>query len=245
MARDLAKCSVVWLEELREVCVVKGEYLGNGLVKGKKCKGGYELINVYGENLCTVRRDSLQNTIIPVYIKKDNKYYIMGGVGQIPTLVSLDENALIMPKSSWDKVDLSLTPMEKFHGIMDIVGLIPVIGIGADLANATSYLLEKDYVKMGLYLGFATISLIPIIAQSSKTLGIKLTNKEGAENLVKNAEKITAKEVEKIYVEKGIIEKETKTVAKAVEKGVVKQEAKAIEKEVAKETIQETVKVQK
>ena len=34
LARDLAGCVVVWEEALQEICVVKGEYLGNGLVKG-------------------------------------------------------------------------------------------------------------------------------------------------------------------------------------------------------------------
>ena len=35
-----------------------------------------------------------------------------------------------MPKSSWNTIDLSLTPMEKFHGLMDLLSIIPVIGIG-------------------------------------------------------------------------------------------------------------------
>ena len=210
LARDLAKCPVVWIEELREICVVKGEYLGNGLVKGKS---NY-LMNVYGEQMYTVRNDKIQNTLIPVYARKKGDYYVKGGVGPFPANVSIKEHDLIMPKSSWNTIDLSLTPMEKFHGLMDLLSIIPVIGIGADIANATSYAMEKEYVKMGLYLGFATISIIPLVSQSSKTVGIKLTNKEGEEKLVQNAEKISAKEVEKIYVEKGIIEKEAKEVAK-------------------------------
>ena len=207
LARDLAKCPVVWIEELREICVVKGEYLGNGLVKGKKTKDGYELINVYGENLCTVRRDPWQNTIIPVYTKGKDEFYIMDGIGQIPALVKLDKDALIMPKSSWKSVDLSLKPMEIFHGIMNLLGPIPVIGIGADIANATAYAMEKDYVKMGIYLGFATLSIIPLVSQSSKTLAVKITKGEG-EKLAKNTEKITMKEVERKYVEGGIVKKE-------------------------------------
>ena len=46
----------MWIEELREACVVKGEYLGNGLVKGQEYLGANCLTNVYGEQLYTVKK---------------------------------------------------------------------------------------------------------------------------------------------------------------------------------------------
>ena len=114
---------------------------------------------------------------------------------------------------------------------------VPVIGAGADVANAIAYAIEKEYAQMWLYFGFATVAVIPSgIAKVSEKLGIKITKKEGAEKLLKGAKKISAEEYEKAVVEVTSYEK-VKVVqkeAKAVEKEVVKQEAKAIEKEVVR-----------
>ena len=53
---------------------------------------------------------------------------------------------------------------------------------------------------MGLYLGFATFSLATAGSSSAtKKVGIKLTEKEGTENFLKKAEKMTASEYEKKY----------------------------------------------
>ena len=63
LAEDLAKCCVVWQEDLKEICVVNGEYIGNGLVKGKEELVANYLTNMYGEQLYTVRRGWLRNEV--------------------------------------------------------------------------------------------------------------------------------------------------------------------------------------
>ena len=165
LVEELAKCSVVWQEELKEICVVKGEYIGNGLVKGREDLGANYLTNVYGEQLYTVRRGWLKNELTPVYVMKklftnENEFCIKETKGIIQTYVTLSKDALIMPKSAWKEVDLSLTTIEKFHDIMDVASVVPVLGVGADIANATVYAMEKEYAQMWFYLGFATVSVV-------------------------------------------------------------------------------------
>ena len=205
LARDLAKCPVVWIEELREACVVKGEYLGNGLVKGPEYLGLNCLTNVYGEQLYTVKKGFLKNDITKVFVRKklftnENEFCISDPKGILPNYVALAKDELIMPKDAWKKLDLSLTTKEIIHDILDAGSFVPVIGAGADVANAVVYAFEKNYVQMAMYFGFATLSLVTAGASgSTKKVGIKLTKKEGTENFLKKAEKMTASEYEKKY----------------------------------------------
>ena len=152
------------------------------------------------------------------WLSNENQFYIREQQGVLPIEIIIGKDELMMPKSSWKKIDISLTTKEIIHDILDATSMIPLIGTMADVANAVVYAVEENYAKMAMYLGFATFSLATAGSSSAtKKVGIKLTEKEGTENFLKKAEKMTASEYEKkygkVYVEE-VLEKEVKITVK-------------------------------
>lgn len=78
------------------------------------------------------------------------------------------------PPDGWSILPEGWTWSDVGHGALDIAGLVPIIGEGADLANAAWLAAEEDYLGAGL----SIISMVPIVGDAIGKGG-KLLDKAG------------------------------------------------------------------
>jgi hypothetical protein len=117
------------------------------------------------------------------------------------------------------------------HTVLDIGGLIPVVGIFADAANAGIYLAEGNLVEAGISAASAGANFIPGGGAVAK--GTKLAVKAGEKALLKAGEKELAEKLAKEAAEKLAKEKAAK---EAAEEAAKKKAAKEAEEKAAKDT---------
>jgi hypothetical protein len=127
-------------------------------------------------------------------------------------------------ESWWGSWGSSIT-----HTVLDIGGVIPVVGIFSDGANAAIYAAEGDYVNAAISGASAAANLVPgggIAAKAGK-IAIKGALKGGERVGIKQAEKLLAERIAKEKLEKEAAEAAAK---RAAEEAAAK---KAAEKEAA------------
>jgi hypothetical protein len=122
-------------------------------------------------------------------------------------------------ESWWGSWGSSIT-----HTVLDIGGVIPVVGIFSDGANAAIYAAEGDYVNAAISGASAAANLVPgggIAAKAGK-IAIKGALKGGERVGIKQAEKLLAERIAKEKLEKEAAEAAAK---KAAEEAAAKKAA--------------------
>jgi flagellum-specific peptidoglycan hydrolase FlgJ len=122
-------------------------------------------------------------------------------------------------ESWWSSWGSSIT-----HTVLDIGGVIPVVGIFSDGANAAIYAAEGDYVNAAISGASAAANLVPgggIAAKAGK-IAIKGALKGGERVGIKQAEKLLAERIAKEKLEKEAAEAAAK---KAAEEAAAKKAA--------------------
>lgn len=114
-------------------------------------------------------------------------------------------------ESWWSSWGSSIT-----HTVLDVGGVIPVVGIFADGANAAIYAAEGDYVNAAISGASAAANLVPgggIAAKAGK-VAIKGALKGGERVGIKQAEKLLAERIAKEKLEKEAAEAAAKKAEK-------------------------------
>lgn len=132
---------------------------------------------------------------------------------QVPAKQANPEVKPETPKeeSWWSSWGSSIT-----HTVLDVGGVIPVVGIFADGANAAIYAAEGDYVNAAISGASAAANLVPgggIAAKAGK-VAIKGALKGGERVGIKQAEKLLAERIAKEKLEKEAAEAAAKKAEK-------------------------------
>lgn len=91
------------------------------------------------------------------------------------------------------KKDSDLSTLEIVHAALDLAGFVPVLGVLADGINAGIYVVEGDWVNVGL----SAVAALPLVGDGIKaaTMGGKAVIKVGPRTAVKLGEEGLAKEL--------------------------------------------------
>lgn len=127
-------------------------------------------------------------------------------------------------ESWWGSWGSSIT-----HTVLDVGGVIPVVGIFSDGANAAIYAAEGDYVNAAISGASAAANLVPgggIAAKAGK-IAIKGALKGGERVGIKQAEKLLAERLLKEKLEKEAAEAAAKKTEEAAAKKAAEKKAGA------------------
>jgi flagellum-specific peptidoglycan hydrolase FlgJ len=115
------------------------------------------------------------------------------------------------------------------HTVLDVGGVIPVVGIFSDGANAAIYAAEGDYVNAAISGASAAANLVPgggIAAKAGK-VAIKGALKGGERMGIRQAEKLLAERIAKEKLEKEAAEAAAKEAEEAAAKKAAAKETEA------------------
>ncbi|WP_432726560.1 hypothetical protein [Variovorax sp. W6] len=125
-------------------------------------------------------------------------------------------------ESWWSSWGSSIT-----HTVLDVGGVIPVVGIFADGANAAIYAAEGDYVNAAISGASAAANLVPGGGIAAKA------GKVAIKGALKGGERLGIKEAEKLLAERLAKEKLEKEAAEAAARKAEKEAAEKAEAEAA------------
>lgn len=122
-------------------------------------------------------------------------------------------------ESWWGSWGSSIT-----HTVLDVGGVIPVVGIFSDGANAAIYAAEGDYVNAAISGASAAANLVPGGGIAAKA------GKVALKGVLKGGERAAVKEAEKLVAER-VLKKEAEEAAEATAKAGARKTGKKAEAE--------------